>query len=75
MDFQNLHFSKIDVNKPEQSKAVIEHFLLAETELSSALTAELAELIFYAYQQGQSAGYALGTDVALGLDDNDYDDE
>lgn len=75
MDILNLHFSNIDLDKPEQSKAIIEHFLLAETDISSQLTAELAELIFRAYGQGYSQGYSEGSDYANGYFDNDSDFE
>jgi len=73
MDILNLHFSQIDTNKPDQSKTVIRTFLYAETNLPSQLIDDLTDLIFLSYQQGESTGYAEGSDFAAGNFD-DYED-
>lgn len=67
MDILKLHFSKIDFDKPDQSKAVIRRFLLAESDLDTGdendtTVNDLVDLIFLAYQHGHSAGYAAGAD-------------
>lgn len=75
MDILNLHFSEIDENKPEQSKAVIRSFLRIEANVTGQMLDDLVDLIFLSYQQGYSAGYASGSDYAAGYFDNDDDFE
>lgn len=76
MDILNLHFSEFDFDKPDQTKAVIRHFFLAHSDLDDDKTlADLVDLVFLSWQQGYSTGYAMGSDAALGWNDDQDDGE
>jgi hypothetical protein len=73
MDILNLHFSELDEDKPDKSKAVIRSFLQTESKLPAGqFLDDMVNLIFLSYQQGYSAGYASGSDYAAGYFD-DYE--
>lgn len=69
MDILNLHFSKFDFDKPEQTKIVIREFFLANSSFRDVALSDLVDLVFLTWQQGYEDGRAAQADIDAGLDD------